>query len=539
MSLLFTNDGAEGPYGSPVLDGFGAADATPPPINWSAGSGYVDGAGDGLVTIAGTLTRRSAGAYRQGAHYSRGGTYGGGTQAVEAWVEFAAVASGQEFAIKLMITSPTDATGNDYGFYIDWSGGGANPVFTVNRRNAGSFTSVVASVTSVSLAAGDSVGITLEPNGANLDCEIWKKSPGGSWTSIGTGTDTSPLSTAGYFAIQGAGGQGFKSRVFGGGNVTPPSTGDDWEEFPADSVTMSDAISVAIGKGIADTVGLADALSFEFSKAVADSVGLADAIALGREIVFGDTVGLSDLATPERGIIVGVDDSVTMSDTLQKFDYEKLIAESALSIADAIRFDRENAIGDTVGLSDAASIGIGKVIAEAALSLSDFITVETGKGVSPSDTVGLADAIAFDLGKAVADVVGLSDAISFTFGLTKPVADSVTMSDAVTLDRGMDRQLADTVGLADAIALGFGKVVADVVTLADALWFAREITLADTVSLADNVTPEKFTGGDSEITVNDSVSIIDSVARQLNGQFLGGDAGSAVRKWFLSRPGWY
>jgi hypothetical protein len=395
MGLLRTLDGAVGPYGSPVLDGFGTADSTPIIAGWSAGIGSSPPGGDGIITVAGTATRPAAGSYRHADHYSKGGTFGGGTQACEVWAELAGVASSQEFQLTAMLTSPGSGSGNDYSLYVDWSSGGGSPTVSANRRNLTVHSNIIASF-SQSLAAGDALALVVIPSGANVTLEIWHRTVSGSWSKIANATDTSPLTTAGYLGVGFAGGQGFKARVFGGGNVT---AGSALTQDINDSVTMSDAVALEQGKGVVDTLSLADALTFERAITLADTLGLTDALAFERAISLVDSLGISDNIAAERGLAL--------------------------------------AVGDSLGLADS-------------------LTPETGKGVSIDDTVSLADALRFDRGLVIADNVSLSDALAKTFHMN--IADAVSLADAIDAASEYQVVIIDSLAVSDFVVTELGGV---------------------------------------------------------------------------------
>lgn len=260
MPLLFADDALTGPYGTLALDGFGTADGTAPPVNWSTGSGL--GAADGTITEAGYHTSSAGGGYRHGSYYSRGGAYSfaGMTKGIEVWSEFAAVSSLFEHALFAAVNPTGSPSVSMYMLAVDWSSGGGSPIVYVDRHNP-TQTSIL-NLGTTSLAVGDQIAMCLKPSGANIIVEVWRRQAGGSWTKLGNATDTSPITSDVSLGEQFAGGTGFKSRVFGGGAFTPPVN-------IAVALALNPTVSRVIDRKIAAPLSFSAAVSRLVSRSVA------------------------------------------------------------------------------------------------------------------------------------------------------------------------------------------------------------------------------------------------------------------------------
>jgi hypothetical protein len=137
-----------------------------------------------------------------------------------------------------------------------------------------------------------------------------------------------------------------------------------------DTITETDATTLAITKQLTDIAELAEQISLGTSKSFADSQAMSDLIALtvNFDRVFSDTTSFSDAAT--RSVDKVLADSVTETDAATRA-VTKLIADS-LAIIDSVVgisfVDSENdalAIDD-LGIDDDPAIDISKNLSDTA-----------------------------------------------------------------------------------------------------------------------------------------------------------------------------
>ena len=255
-----------------------------------------------------------------------------------------------------------------------------------------------------------------------------------------------------------------------------PTSGTDYEEFPADSVTMSDAVIFDMIKAAADSVTMSDARAYDFGKALADTVGLADNTSTAKDVPLApaDSVTMSDNADTAKGKSVEPADSVTMSD--------------------AQTYERGLGAADSVSMAD----NLARIM-DMARQHDDSVTM--GDNLASAKVIPLAPA----------DSVTMSDNQALVKGLFRDFADSVTPSDAIAFTR--DAAHADSVGLADAVVFSREILLSDSATMTDLVVFAREVLFGDTLGLSDLADPINSGGGGTGHTVNpeDSVSMSDNM----------------------------
>ncbi len=271
--------------------------------------------------------------------------------------------------------------------------------------------------------------------------------------------------------------------IFGGGG------GSALTQDVNDTLSLADSVNFDRQNIIADTVGLADAIKFDREKVIADTVAVADdAVVFDHAIEIDDTISLSDSTARDAGKGVSVNDTLTLADSI-KFDRQNVIADT-LSLADALRFQRDVHIADSVSVADDAVSYEFELVIEDSVGLADSATTAAGKGASLADTLSLADTIRFDRQNVIADTLALADALNFQ----------------------RQNVLTESLALADSISFQRDTHISDAVALSDAVSFQFEIHIADTLSVADFSDPVKTTGSGTAWTQNidDNVSLADA-----------------------------
>jgi hypothetical protein len=197
------------PPSTGTLDNFQRANQGPPPSSsWSQGP-FDFASGDGLVVLNNAVARRASGGYRQGDYWNPT-TYGPDS---EVWATTQSVGGSpyDSFILYLRLTNIGPRTSNGYG--LTWSGNNKSNNIAIQKFANGAFASSLASFTQ-NLSAGDSLG--LQAVGSTL--YAWYRPSGGSWTLLGSTTDTS-YSTAGYLGLDIAYSQNTTLSNFGGGTL--------------------------------------------------------------------------------------------------------------------------------------------------------------------------------------------------------------------------------------------------------------------------------------------------------------------------------
>jgi hypothetical protein len=92
--------------------------------------------------------------------------------------------------------------------------------------------------------------------------------------------------------------------------------GDELTHSPSDSVSVTDSLSIEVGKAQADSVAVSDAQGLEAGKVLSDSVSVSDAVSTEEQnaLSLGDTALVSDSQSLSVGKVLG--DSVTVADSI-------------------------------------------------------------------------------------------------------------------------------------------------------------------------------------------------------------------------------
>ncbi len=303
----------------------------------------------------------------------------------------------------------------------------------------------------------------------------------------------------------------------------------------ADTLTLSDAAGKAPKVIRSDTLTLADALTRAWAavRALADTTTLSDASGRKPVIGRGDTLTLADLAT--KAPKVGRADTTTLSDAAAKAP--KMARSDTLTLTDA----QVKAIialrADLLTLADLADPQLSTGGSGLTKSLADILTLADALGqllvLAKADTVTLTDASAKAVRPGKADTLTLADAAAKAVGVKR--ADTVSLADA--LGKGIVVHPTDTVTSTDARGKSVAHAASDLVSLSDASAKAMGLRPGDSMTMSDVI---NIVGGTQSFTLSlsDTLSLGDDLARALNGDYLGGD-GRTIRTIILSRFGIY
>lgn len=339
------------------------------------------------------------------------------------------------------------------------------------------------------------IGCRAYNSGSQLDAVVY-------WFIVGTGT----LTDAQVAALHASGNTG---PAWGDvPNMVFYWTADNSFYFnnDGDFTAISDSASAVLGTGnvaVDDFTSLSDAQSFVFGEGLADNATVSDAVAMGPGLGIADATALADALT-SFGYGPGINDTTALTDALTSFGRGQGINDTT-ALADALTvFDFGKGIADSSTPTDAQALGVGESVADSATAgdsattqsgkevqpadsatASDSATTQSGKEVQPADSITTSDAQSFDYGEGIADSTSITDARSFEFG--PGFADSVTAIDSITTARGFAQAVADATAISDALALGYGIGVTDATALADAIALGYGISKSDTSALADAI----------------------------------------------------
>lgn len=275
------------------------------------------------------------------------------------------------------------------------------------------------------------------------------------------------------------------------------SSGTDYEQNPADNVSVADVRVFSVGKNISESISVTETRVKAVGKTLADAPTVADAISKAAGKVLADAPTVTDAETEAVG--KGLSETVSVTDAFSRVaTFERTLTET-VNVSDVLANALGKLLADDVTVEDVAGIGSGKALADDA-TVDDAFVLAPGKGLN--ETVTITEARTFDTGKALADSVTVADVAGKSVGT--PLTDDVEVSDAATTSTG--KGLSDTVSVADARAIDTGKALSNSVTVSDAAANSTGKTLADTVEVADETTAVTSIGQN----VDDGVSVTDA-----------------------------
>ena len=213
----------------------------------------------------------------------------------------------------------------------------------------------------------------------------------------------------------------------------------------------------------------------------------------------------------ETSNIVGVSDSVSLTDSLSAQVHGYLAVSDNIGLSDAITHLHQVghlAVSDTLGLTDALS------------------THQVTHPTFASETLGLSDSVVDHQGfkLATSDSVPLTDSLTENPAYKETVADTIAVSDAVAYHYQANPHPSETVGLSETLTArhqAFEGLTETAISISDAevnRWGAH-IPVSDSIPLSDQVHTNTNTG----LPLTDSVSVSDAEANRWHAQVPVGD----------------
>jgi hypothetical protein len=178
-----------------LLDDFAAADADPMGAPWADfipfyGTGGLRRSTGSAMTTGGTANRR--GMQHETATYTE----------TEFWARMAVVPTTAAQRVDLWVRAGDRNLSSQYAYGLQVIEGSPD-TWRMVRRSGGATTTLSSDVSGPSIADGDDLGIECTGTGATVTLKAYHRPAAGSWTLIGTWTDStgSRLVAAGYVGI--------------------------------------------------------------------------------------------------------------------------------------------------------------------------------------------------------------------------------------------------------------------------------------------------------------------------------------------------
>lgn len=292
-----------------------------------------------------------------------------------------------------------------------------------------------------------------------------------------------------------------------------PHLGQNWQDrlqatiqmVLADSLSLSDSLSIGYGNLVANQLLLSDLIAVGYGDLLSDSITITDSAVLVQELdeLLSDQMTFSDSSVVTLGLTELLSDQLVFSDSLNIGYGNSLVDTMSLSDSVALLFALSNTFSETLLISDAVGLGYGFQIADVE-SLSDNVSLALSIVVLLSDQMLLSDSIAVGYGNAVKDQLSLSDALVIGYGAQ--ITDSMTFSDSLLVGYGLllvdQMTLSDSLGLqllssllslalsdsltmSDAMTLGYSNQITDALTLSDGLGLGVGTLFSDSLSLTE------------------------------------------------------
>jgi len=223
-----------------------------------------------------------------------------------------------------------------------------------------------------------------------------------------------------------------------------------------DSVTASDIIGLFYSKQLADAIALDDAvvlpssvltkgnvatmsdvmsLSHDFGRFFTDSVSLDDTVILPDGIFSkGNVVAMSDLLSISYGYGRAFNDTIVLSDVeTNPIGTNRLNTRQLNTGNSNFLLTKGNDAVDNFGVTDVASVGPGKNLADSFTFGTDTNYYGVGKGVP--ETINLTEELYFSL-KTPMDTINIAEVAANNFSkLLNESADIINISDTINLVR--------------------------------------------------------------------------------------------------------
>jgi len=315
-----------------------------------------------------------------------------------------------------------------------------------------------------------------------------------------------------------------------------------------DTLSLSEAIELGQGLivGVTDSLVLADFAYTREAVEVADSLAISDAINIGTGIDVPETLTLSDsletlqalqatvldyasafeTVTLSVGIIVGVADSLTLTDGLEESvayaddpltvtDGVEVLAgrqvgvTDSLALTESVGFGREHTVAESLTVSGAVDADMGLSVSET-LSASDAVGTEQAHARGASETVSLSEVLATSAGHkaTAAETVSITEnALSIDIGAN--VSESLSLSEGVVPEQAAGVTVNETMSVTEgALDIDRGTTVLDYLTSSDGVAVEQATPVQDSVSVSDAA--EAVQG--YEVGVSDSLPTLDSIS---------------------------
>ena len=223
-----------------------------------------------------------------------------------------------------------------------------------------------------------------------------------------------------------------------------------------DSVTASDILGLFYSKQLADAIALDDAvvlpssvltkgnvatmsdvmsLSHDFGRFFNDSVSLDDTVVLPSGIFSkGNVVTMNDLLSISYGYGRVFTDTIVLSDVENNPVGTNILNTKQLNTGNSqFLLTKGNDAVDTFGISDVASVGPGKNLADSFTFGTDTNYYGVGKGVP--ETINLTEELYFSL-KTPMDTISIAEVLANNFSKSlDESADIINISDTMNLVR--------------------------------------------------------------------------------------------------------
>lgn len=260
----------------------------------------------------------------------------------------------------------------------------------------------------------------------------------------------------------------------------------------ADSFGITESIDIlrTFGRSFADTATMSDTPVVSFSGAHTDAVSVAEVLTYAVEKALSDTATMSD--SPSLELSLAKTDSVSMSEVLSR------VVTFERSFSDAISLDDRTSIADPLATdveSDKANV----------MSISDVLTYDWAK--ARTDTFSMVESHAIDFVPG-----GFTDSFSFadseTIDTSLSKSDNFSFTDSEALSTALGK--SDSFSFTDDQALSTSLNKSDSVSFADAQALANAMAKSDSLNITETHSFSLGKSAQDSATISESISILNA-----------------------------
>lgn len=296
----------------------------------------------------------------------------------------------------------------------------------------------------------------------------------------------------------------------------------------ANAVTIgfTEALAFSVGKGLVDTPTLSDSPALSVSRPLADSLTFGEVFAKSLHFyrTYSDSFSFSDVIS--SGVDLGKTETTSLSDALSysgSFAHTETLSftedfakqfdtgvTDTSSITDTLSYSGSFAYTDTPTITEAIALGLSKPLPLDSTSVSDSSVLAPNLG--KSETLSIADSFSrvVPFSRTFTDTVSLDDRASISDPLQTDVSSIKTnvvgFTDAHSYT--FSKPFSDTYGFTEQIEVSPTRIVSDSFAFTDAIVNTLDLGKTESVPLSESLSMSFSTFATDSATISEAISIV-------------------------------